>query len=304
LNSPSRTAPGRNAPAPGLYEHVSFEEYLSWDCISNSSLHAAARSLLHYKEQRPIEETPAMQLGTFCHVGRLEPSAVYRRYVVMPDLTAGLLNDLGKPYDNPKATKAYKRRVAEFQEQNADKLVVSQADFDAMVGIVAALDRDERAHAWFTAPGPVELSIVWDDPETGLRCKGRLDKLATSLQLVIDLKTCRDCRRFPAQIAERHYHRQGAMYLGGLQVLTGEVHQFGLVAVENSAPYGLMSAPLCEADLEQGRAEYRRYLRQISKAKSSGVWPSYTSPAQWSRPAWASTEAELTLTIQGKQVTL
>jgi hypothetical protein len=268
-------------------------------------LHAAEKSLLHYKEQQPIEETAAMRLGTFCHVGRLEPSAIYRRYVVMPDLTAGLLNDEGKPYDSPKATKAYKRRVAEFQERNADKLIIPQAEFDEMIGVVAALDRDERAHQWFTADGPVELSIVWDDPETGLRCKGRLDKLARGLQLVVDLKTCRDCQRFPSQIAERHYHRQGAMYLDGLEVLTGEVNQFGLVAVENSPPYGVMAAPLCEADLEQGRAEYRRHLRQIAKARDCGIWPSYASPAQWSLPAWARHDAEaLTLTIHGKQVTL
>jgi exodeoxyribonuclease VIII len=305
LNAPPLTAPGRSIPAPGLYEHVSFEEYLTWDCISNSRLHAAEKSLLHYKEQQPIEETASMRLGTFCHVGRLEPSAVYRRYVVMPDLTAGLLNDEGKPYDSPKATKAYKKRVAEFQERNADKLIIPQAEFDEMVGIVAALDRDERAHQWFTAQGPVELSIVWDDPETGLRCKGRLDKLANGLQLIVDLKTSRDCQRFPAQIAERHYHRQGAMYVDGLEVLTGEINQFGLVAVENNPPYGVMAAPLSKADLEQGRDEYRRYLRQIAKARESGIWPAYSSPPQWSLPAWAKRDPEaLTLTIQGKQVTL
>ena len=66
-----------------------------------------------------------------------------------------------------------------------------------------------------------------------------------------------------------------------------------------------MAAPLCEADLEQGRAEYRRHLRQIARARDSGIWPSYASPAQWSLPAWARHDAEvLTLTIHGKQVTL
>ncbi len=223
----------------------------------------------------------------------------------MPDLTVGLLNDQGKPYDNPKATKAYKRRVAEFQERNADKIIVPQADFDEMVGVVAALDRDTVAHQWFTAPGPVELSIVWDDPATGLRCKGRLDKWARGLGIVADLKTCRDCLRFPAQIAERHYYRQGAMYLDGLEVLTGEINRFGLVAVESVAPYGVMAAPLREADIAQGRAEYRRSLRQIAEARSLGVWPGYVSPTEWALPAWASRSESkdvVTLTIHGKQV--
>ncbi len=72
-SAPLPTAPGRKIPEPGLYENILFDEYLTWDCVSNSSLHAAERSMLHYKEQQPIEETPAMRLGTFCHVGRLEP---------------------------------------------------------------------------------------------------------------------------------------------------------------------------------------------------------------------------------------
>jgi hypothetical protein len=304
---PSMVTPGRKIPEPGIYENISFEEYLTWDAISNSSLHAAERSMLHYKEQQPIEETPAMRLGTFCHVGRLEPSAIYRRYVVMPDLTVGLLNDEGKPYDNPRATKAYKRRVAEFNERNTDKLVVPQADFDQMVGVVAALDRDPLAHQWFTAPGPVELSIVWNDPQTGLRCKGRIDKWARGLGIVADLKTSRDCQRFPSQIAERHYHRQGAMYLDGIEVLTGEVNRFGLVAVENALPYGVMAAPLRETDIERGRAEYHRILRQIVDSQASGVWPGYVSPAEWCLPAWATKEEStdvVVLTIKGKQVKL
>jgi hypothetical protein len=296
--------PGRKILEPGFYENVPFEEYLTWDAISNSSLHAAERSMLHYKERPAIEETPAMRFGTFCHVGRLEPSAIYRRYAVMPDLTIGLLNDSGKPYDNPKATKAYKKRVAEFHEAHSDKIIVEQHQFDEMVGIVSALDRDLLAHEWFTATGAVELSLVWIDRETGLLCKARLDKWALALAIVIDLKTSRDCLRFPAQIAERSYHRQGAMYLDGIATLTGSICRFGLVAVENSAPYGVMSALVRTSDIALGRRDYRRALQQIAASRASGVWPGYTSPAEWSLPSWATREAEapVTLTIAGQEV--
>jgi hypothetical protein len=296
--------PGRKIPEPGVYENVPFDEYLTWEAISNSSLHAAERSMLHYKERPAIEETVAMRFGSFCHVGRLEPSAIYRRYAVMPDLTAGLLNDAGKPYDNPKATKAYKKRVADFHAAHSDKTIVEQAQFDEMVGIVSALDRDPRAHEWFTSNGPVELSLVWIDRDTGLLCKGRIDKWDRPQSIVIDLKTCRDCLRFPGQMAERSYHRQGAMYLDGIKALTGVECRFGLVAVENTAPYGVMSALVRPSDIELGRRDYRRALQQIAAARASGIWPGYASPDEWSLPGWATREADspLTLTIAGKQV--
>lgn len=293
--------------APGVYENVSFEDYLSWPFVSNSSLGAAARSMLHYKSRQPIEETVAMKFGTLCHLGRLEPSAVFRRYVVMPDLTAGIKTKGGEASKNPKATAEYGERVDRWLLENADgKIVVTQEEFDSMVAVVAALDADPLAHAWFTDAGPVELSIVWDDPDTGLRCKGRIDKLAHTHQIITDLKTTRDCLRFPAQIAERNYHRQGAMYTDGYMVLTGEVLRFGLVAVENASPFGVMSAPVSSADIEAGREEYKELLAKVAESQRTGVWPGYSAPAEWTRPPWArARETEsVTLTIGGERISL
>ena len=69
---------------PGIYRDVDFDTYLSLDAISNSSLHAAKKSMLHYLTQKTVEETPAMRLGTLCHAGKFEPEMVSRRYAVMP----------------------------------------------------------------------------------------------------------------------------------------------------------------------------------------------------------------------------
>lgn len=293
----------RQMPPPGIYESVPFDDYLSWPYLSNSKLHAASRSLLHFREQDAIEETDAMRFGTLCHQGRLEPSAVFRRYVVMPDLTSGITTKAGKAATNPKATEEYAARVKEWRSKQADKLIVEQDEFDAMVGVVASLDRDRLSREWFASDGPTEVSIVWDDPETGLRLKARIDKAANRLQLLADLKTCRDCKRFPAAIAERGYHRQGAIYLDGWEVLTGEMYRFGLVAAENVKPFGVMAAPVHDDAIEDGRDEYHRMLRQIANANRTGLWPGYESPPAWNLPAWHSGDS-VTLTIGGKQVSI
>ncbi len=292
-------------PGPGIYEEVPFAEYLAWPYYSNSALHAAERSMLHFKHRQPIEETPAMRFGTLCHLGRLEPAAIFRRYVVMPDLSKGIVRDDGTPYDSPKATKQYKAREAKFREDHQDKLIVSQEDYDALTGVVSALDAHPLAHQWFTELGPVELSLVWDDPATGLRCKGRIDKWTVSRRIVVDLKTTNDCLRFPWQIADRHYHRQGAMYTDAIKVLTGHECQFGLVAVENVRPFGVMAAPVDEEAIAEGRERYREILRQIAESEQTNCWPGYSSPDVWTLPRRTKKPNDnFTLTIAGESVTL
>ena len=297
-----------HAPSPGIYEAVPFDTYLTWDAQSNSGLGGIERSLLHYRFHPPIEETDPMRFGTFCHLGRLEPSALFRNYVVMPDLTQGICTKDGKAAKSPKATAEYAERVERWEAANAPgKIIVTQDEFNAMVGVVAALDANELAHKWFTSPGQNEVCIVWDDPDTGIRCKGRLDKLARGIGIIADLKTTRDCLWFAKQIAERRYYRQGAMYIDGVMVLTGEVCQFGIVAVENTQPFGVMAAPLKESAVDLGREEYKAALRQIADARRTNVWPGYENPAEWSLPAWRTNgeaSESVTLSIAGSQVSL
>ncbi len=261
------------SPGPGIYENTPFAEYLEWPYVSNSSLNSAERSMLHYKQRRRVEETEAMRFGSLCHAGKLEPSAIYRRYVVMPDLTEGLLDDEGNAYAKPKATKAYGKRVEQFAAAHADKIIVSQSDFD---------------------------------PDTGIRCKARIDKWAQRLRIIADLKTCRDCRWFNRDMADRNYHRQGAMYVDGLSIVRrGELFAFGLAAVENEEPFGTMTALVDDAALEVGRDAYKTCLRNIKAACDSGIWPGYTSPEAWTLPNWKQPKSEpFTLMIAGATVSL
>lgn len=295
-------------PGPGIYEGVPFDDYLAWPYVSNSALHPAARSMAHFRDRQPIDETAAMRFGTLCHTGRLEPSAIFRRYVVMPDLTKGITTKDGKPAKSPKATEEYDRRVAEFMSQHDGMKVVEQATFDEMLGVLQALDNDPLARRWFGGPGQFELSIVWDDPESGLRCKGRLDKICNEERIIPDLKTTVDCTKFDKSIANYSYYRQAALYIDGWQILTGETYRFGLVAVEKVKPFGVMSAPMRADAIELGRKEYRGLLKQIAASKRSGSWPGYESPAEWSLPAWklrgGDDDNEVALTIGGKQFAL
>ena len=295
------------APKPGIYPDVPFAEYLQWDAVSNSSLHAAKKSMLHYHEQQPLEDKPCFRLGTLCHVGKFEPLLIAQRYVVMPAFDTQVKKPNGDPYDKPKASGAYRELVNDFKATNADKIVVEQSEFDAMLGVVSALANHRRASEYLAvrADTQCEVAIVWRDPDTGLLCKGRMDALQYDIETIGDLKTAVDVVNFEKTIAVRSYHRQGAFYVDGLQVLTGEVFDFSLTAVEPNRPHGVRAAKICEEALEAGRDEYSSLLIQIAESRETKIWPGYSSPDEWRLPAWAvKSDDDVELIIGGEKVRL
>lgn len=285
-------------PPPGIYESVDFDLYRSWEAVNNSSLGPMRRSAAHYHHALTAEreETDALRFGTLAHAGKLEPLELMRRYCVMPDLTVDLLDDNGEPYKNPRATKAYKNRVAAWKEANADKEEISQAWFDQVVGISQACNQNARANDWLSRSGSAEVSILWQDAATGLMCKGRIDKLTDGL--AVDLKTTRDAGQFEKSIADFGYARQAAFYLDGLYALTGRAYQFGIIAVERDAPHGVRAAVMSDEAIAAGRLEYRDALQTIAAGRNSQTWASYAQPNEWDLPRWSVPSCQLIVSGQ------
>lgn len=290
-------------PKPGIYRNVEFGDYLAWDAISNSALHAAARSMAHYRCRQPVEETPAMRLGSLVHAGRFEPLSIASRYVVMPAYEHDVRTDSGDIPANPKATKAYKQLVAEFNRVNKDKIVVTQSQYDAMVAMVSSVATHKLAAALLEG-GEYEVSVVWRDEDSGLLCKGRVDCWQHRQAVIVDLKTAADVGRFERQIADRAYHRQLAMYADGIASVIGDAQAGALVAVESAPPYCVRAAMMAGEAMDVGRTEYKRLLLAIAEAKESRQWPGYDSPERWTLPAWMRENEQVELVIGGQTVRL
>ena len=255
----------------------------------------------HAQDNPPDGERDCFRFGRLAHSGQLEPLQSLRRYVVMPDLAEGLTDDAGQPYKNPKATNAYKAKAAEFRRVNADKEVVSQEWFDQVCGIIEQLNRHEVAKAWLSNTQPAEVSIAWTDPLTGLRCKGRLDKLNDPL--IVDLKTTsRSVAEFERDVAAYAYDVQAAFYIDGLTTLIGNYdYRFGIVAVERNAPHAVRAAELHEDAVDAGRTKYRRAMRLIAACRQKNRWPGPDDPQCWTLPTYA--QPKLNLTQGGQPVT-
>ena len=279
-------------PNPGIHEDVDFSDYLNWECANNSSLSSLERSPAHYQAYKTSDShtsTTALRFGTFCHTGKLEPIHIAERYVVMPAFE----DDLRDEFTNPKASNKYKDKVRQFEEVNAGKEIVTQDWFDKLLGINKSLTDNPRAVEYFNGPGQTEVSIVWDDPATGIRCKGRIDKLNDHSRLLVDLKTTQNGGDFEKSIANFHYDRQAAFYLDGFEVLTGKQYRFAIVAVEKEPPFAVRAAPLSEACVANGRRQYRRCLDLLAECRTKESWAGYDDPDEWDLPLWAMESIDL-----------
>lgn len=297
------------SPEPGFYLGVPFPGYQSWPYHNNSLLTYARQSMRHMQQAEldpPRNDTDAMRLGSLVHTAGLESLSLLERYVVLPDLAAEIRRPDGGTYANVKATKEYRERLAEFRRVNSGKEIISREEYSRMIEIIQSVSGNVVAEEMLSGDGTAEVSIVWDDDATGLRCKARIDWVRTDLFKFTDLKTTRDAGAFEKSIENFRYHRQMAFYAMGLKALTGQDWEASIVAVETERPYGVRAAPMSIADMEEGTAEARELLGKIAEARRTNEYPCYENPEAWRRPAWAwrgrSGEEAVELTIGGQKL--
>lgn len=300
----SETFPG--LPEPGIHVGVPFEQYRAWPAINNGALGAALVSMAHFRRYTRYgldkEPTPQMRMGSLVHSGRFEPLAIIENYWFLP---ANFGDDIrrpnGKEYDNVRSTTAYKELLRAEAEKHIGKTMVTEHEFRTMRGMVAALERDAGARHWLSG-GEYEVSILAQDPITGLWCKGRIDCLHKG-RSVADLKTADDISDFGRSIRKWGYDRQLAFYGDMLGWLGEPVEIRGIVAQERNGDFLIRSGPLSEDSIEIGQDEYRGLLNRIAECQKSGVFPGYDNPKAWFPPSGAARGGEsVTLKIGGKTV--
>jgi len=286
----------------GVYYGVPFAEYLQWDAVSNSRLGLAARSAAHFKQGFSDETSQALRLGSLTHCGVLEPLQLSNRYVVEPNF-AGMPENVDKKGERSfsHATTFVKEARKQFAEANSRKTVVTQSEYDKVVGIATSLAKEGKVRELMSF-GDAEVSLAWIDDETGLACKCRIDWLTvTTRHSIVDLKTCRDPLRFESSIAEYGYHRQMAFYRRGIAAVRSAPADAWLIAVETESPYCSRTAKLSEEALRRGEEEISELLGLIAECMALNSWPGYTSPEAWELPAWKlrQNETELELDWSG-----
>lgn len=246
----------------GLYEDIPFNDYKAIDAVNNSRLSRLNKCPANALVEQ--EETPSLALGRAVHTLVLEGDDKFlEEFAIAPECN--------------KRTNEGKAILAAFQGKNLNKSILDRDDFTVAKDIREAVLTHPFAKK-ILSEGKPELTIIWDDEETGLKCKGRIDWMPGNNGVLVDLKTTRDAspEKFTRSCIDYGYAKQAGMYIDGIMKATGEVFDsFIFIAVETEPPYRTEVYVMDMRFIEWGYMQYRRLLNLEAKCRKEGFYPHY-----------------------------
>lgn len=263
---------------PGLYPDIPDVVYLADQAVSQSGLKVLLDCPARYKWQRD-NPPPPKDVYDFGH-------AVHAKV-----LGTGL--EVVEVTADTWQTKA--AREAKAEAHAAGKVPLLTKDITKVNVMVEAVLTHPAARAILEAEGESELSAWWTDPETGVECRGRYDRLtamADGTPVICDLKTAASAApsRFAKSVFDFGYHAQRAHYVAGHEVITGEPAEFVIVVVEKEPPHIVEVYTLDAVAVERGEWAIRDALDLYVRCTLANDWPGYGTGdiATLPSPRWAS----------------
>jgi hypothetical protein len=246
-----------------IIKNLSYNEYDKMEGISNSKLNEIWKSPAHYKlSLEEKKETDALKFGSLLHCLVLEPNNFDRDFAVAPNID--------------KRSNANKEIHAIFEQENAGKTIVTQEQFELANILKDKIMEHEIARKLLTGKGENEIALFWEDEETKVKCKAKLDRIKNCI--VIDLKTTRSAHPddFMRGAYEYGYHRQSAWYSDGYeQCFKEQPKGFVFIAIETVPPYNIAIYEATELFKEIGKIEVRKNLQTYKTCKETNNWFGY-----------------------------
>lgn len=246
---------------------------------SKSGLDDVRHSPLHYLERvtkGSRAPTPALVFGAAFHCALLEPAEYRTLYAVEPDF-----GDCRKT--------ANKTAREAWRKAHAGRRLLDRDDADSIANMCAKVRRHPVAKQLLSG-GAAEVTMRWQDPETGLECKGRLDFLLDDRPIALDVKTTDDvrARAFARTVANYGYHRQEAMYRDACAILGRPLTHFAFIAVEKEAPHDVTVNVLDADAVVRGRSSIREDMNLLASCIEKDHWPGTSEHVQTlSLPSWS-----------------
>ena len=239
-----------------------------------------------YFMEHPVDKTPALVFGSACHKAILEPDDFCNEYAVAPVVD--------------RRTKEGKEAWAKFAAENEGKEIVSAEDTATCAEMLKAIRRSPLAKKLICGNGETEQAFFWTDPDTGEKCKIKVDRLVKYNRkwYVVDYKTteCAETFRFNSSIWKYGYFMQAGMYCEGVKAAKKlkKLPGFLFVAQEKKAPYSVNVIEVGEDVMNAGVAKFHQLLETYHNFKTLDVWPGYVQdvPNDAFVPGWMEREME------------
>ncbi|EGN9317821.1 exodeoxyribonuclease VIII [Salmonella enterica] len=268
---------------PGIYYDIPNEAYHAGPGVSKSQLDdiADTPAIYLWRKNAPVdtEKTKSLDTGTAFHCRVLEPVEFSKRFIIAPEFN--------------RRTSAGKEEEKTFLEECArtGRTVLTAEEgrkIELMYQSVMALPLGQ----WLVeSAGYAESSVYWEDPETGILCRCRPDKIIPEFHWIMDVKTTADIQRFRTAYYDYRYHVQDAFYSDGYRAQFGEIPTFVFLVASTTAECGRYPVEIFmmgeDAKLA-GQREYRRNLQTLAECLNNDEWPAIKT---LSLPRWAKENA-------------
>ncbi len=290
---------------PGIYDSLPEKDYHAGAGLSASTLVEMARSPAHCKAKMDglVEKrSRALEIGTALHCAVLEPERFMFDYALAPNPTDSIYADVVPVADTSLKAHCKSLGIAGYSKLKKDELkaailevapetrfwdqvvaevsaeatILSEGDMALCEGVKASVLAHRKARRAFSG-GVAERSLYWEDADTGLLCRARMDYYREDLGIVFDLKSTVDARydKFQRAILNYHYHMKAAWYLQGCRALGLPANGFAWLAIEKEPPYAIGLYMASDEMLALGEVEIARLRDRFAECQASGVWPSY-----------------------------
>jgi hypothetical protein len=190
-------------------------------------------------------------------------------------------------FDDYKKQDAQKAKKAAYAAGQVPLLAREYAEVEAMF----AAFRAAPVSRLLQPDGLPERSLFWQDDETGVWCRGRLDH--SNGLTTVDLKTADDASPggFAAACAKYGYHYQQVLYKRGIRALglAGDLEpEFLFAAIETKPPYLSAVYDVPDDAIDVAEVRVSQALRRFAECQRTGYWPGYPTGITTLRfPRWA-----------------
>lgn len=298
-------------PEDGIYEDVDMETYLSWNAASSSRLRELNKSAKHlkYSLEHEEEETDALRLGTLIHTALLEPERYDEEFTVLQSCQA--TKGDGDPCTNPaKYIENGEQKCGIHGDENDPDAPtpIKETDAEVIRGILQSVKESDSARSLLYSEGESELTLVWTDPDIGIKCKARLDRISRGIDggAFLDLKSCRSAERhrFQKDIWSHRYDLQSAFYSRGLEVLGKKAEYFVWLAVSKQPPYLVKPYFCVDAVMREAHDQVYDLLDMYRGCIENDTWPGLKdevdpiSVPDWSMGAYEEQREEIRETMK------
>jgi len=227
------------------------------------------------------EPSPSLVFGQAAHKMLLEPLDFGTEFAIKPD---GI----------DRRTKEGKEEWNKFLAMSEGKTIISMDDYVTIKGMADKAMADPMVMKLLD--GRKEVPFFWTDPDTGVKCKVKLDCLTylDDMPVVVDYKTCKSAKTdaFMRDAYSYGYHLQAAMYTEAVMRTLGltERPMFVFLCQEKDEPFALNCITVPEDTMNYGLDTMRELLGIYAECEKTGNWYGYTGatgqPNELSLPGW------------------